>query len=102
MAPILSICGAAILAGIAIYNYIVLPTFRSPPSKIPNAHPLCSVTFWWFSRQRTKKRELRTLYHAHQKHGPIVRLGPNEVTIVPGRFASDLHCRTGEDILLFR
>ena len=82
MAPVLSICGLVVLVTIIAYKYVVVPAFISPLSKLPTAHPLCSVTSLWFSRQRKKQRELKTIYAAHQKHGPIVRLAPDEVSVV--------------------
>ena len=82
MAPILSIVGCVILVATTLYKYILVPAFISPLSKLPTAHPLCSVTSLWFSRQRKKQRELKTIYGAHQKYGPIVRLAPDEVSVV--------------------
>src|SRR5262249_23481867 len=60
---------------------ILHPTFISPLSKLPAAHPtshFASTWIWW--RRRTG-RESRSIFAAHQRCGPIVRLGPNEVSI---------------------
>jgi cytochrome P450 len=82
MALILSMFGAFAIIAIVLYKYIIIPAFLSPLSKLPAAHPLCSITSRWFDRQSAKQRELKTLLAAHNKYGPIVRLGPNEVSVV--------------------
>ena len=78
----LSICASVAIIAIVLYKYIIVPAFLSPLSKLPTAHPLCSITSRWFSRQREKQRELKTLHAVHHKYGPILRLGPNEVSVV--------------------
>lgn len=82
MVPILSIVGGLALITIIVYKYVIGPTLFSPLAKLPTVHPLCSITSSWFSRQSEKQRELKTLYAAHQKHGPIIRIGPSEVSVV--------------------
>ena len=81
MFPLITVIAGASLACLLTYKYIVEPAFVSPLSKIPLAHPLCAISSKWFAYQRRKERELVTLYAAHQKHGQIVRLGPNEVSV---------------------
>ncbi len=80
--PMLSIVGVAALLSVLVYKYIYYPRFASPLSKLPTAHPLCSITARWFSRRISQQKELTTLLAAHQKHGPVVRLGPREVSVV--------------------
>lgn len=82
MAPLLTAVTVASLIGLIVYKYVLVPGFLSPLSKVPTAHPLCSITPRWFAYQRKKLQELKTLYKAHQKHGPVVRLGPQEVSVV--------------------
>ena len=65
-----------------LYRYVFYPAWISPLAGIPNAHLLCSLTPLWMERQRKKSRELKTLYSAHEKYGPIVRLGPAEISVV--------------------
>lgn len=73
---------AAILLFITLfYKFVIFPSFVSPLSKIPNAHftsPILPIWIWWKRRAGT---EIRTIYSLHQKHGPIVRLGPNELSV---------------------
>lgn len=63
------------------YRYIFYPAFISPLSKLPNAHFTCSISGLWILWRRYQERELNTIFKSHQKHGPIVRLGPNEVSV---------------------
>lgn len=71
----------ALLLGYILYRDILHPALISPLSKLPAAHPtshFASTWIWW--RRRTG-RESRSISAAHQRRGPIVRLGPNEVSI---------------------
>src|SRR4051794_26779712 len=64
-----------------IYYYVIFPIFFCPLSKIPNAHftsPSVPTWIWW---KRRTGFETRSIFAAHQNHGPIVRLGPNEVSV---------------------
>jgi hypothetical protein len=73
--------GAIVLLLLAIYHYILFPSFASPLSRIPNAHftaPFLSTWMWW---KRRTGFETRSIFAAHQKHGPIVRLAPNELSV---------------------
>ena len=73
--------GAIVLLSLLIYQYIFTPSFISPLSKIPNAHfttPFLPTWIWW---KRRTGFETRSIFAAHQKHGPIVRLGPNELSV---------------------
>lgn len=65
-----------------LYKYIVYPALVSPLARLPTAHPLCALTSRWFEQQCTNFKELKTLHAAHQRCGPIIRLGPNEVSVV--------------------
>ncbi|KAI0888201.1 cytochrome P450 [Annulohypoxylon maeteangense] len=69
-----------IIAGF-IYKYIFYPSIISPLSKIPKAHWSCSISPAWILWARFQSRENRTLHAAHQHHGPIVRVGPNELSV---------------------
>ncbi|MCJ1302731.1 hypothetical protein MMC08_005535 [Hypocenomyce scalaris] len=66
---------------VLIYKCIIVPTCLSPLSPIPNAHftsPIAPTWIWW---QRRTGFETRSIFAAHQRHGPIVRLGPNELSV---------------------
>lgn len=64
-----------------IWTYLVYPAFLSPLSKIPNAHFTSSFSPFWMLWKRYKAAEVRTIHEAHLKHGPIVRLGSNEISV---------------------
>ena len=71
----------ALLLGYILYRDILYSALMSPLSKLPAAHStshFASTWIWW--RRRTG-RESRSIFAAHQRCGPIVRLGPNEVSI---------------------
>lgn len=66
---------------VGIYKFVVYPAFLSPLSKIPNAHFTAPVTPLWILWRRFRMRGNRTIHEAHEKYGPIVRLGPSELSI---------------------
>ena len=63
------------------YKYLLFPLWISPLSKIPTAHFSCAFSPLWILWQRYREKEAHVIYAAHQKHGPIVRLGPSEVSV---------------------
>jgi hypothetical protein len=76
--PILS---ASALLLLSIYKFIINPTFLSPLSKIPNAHWSAPISDLWILWIRYRVRENRVVHAAHLKHGSVIRLGPNELSI---------------------
>lgn len=70
---------SALLISYAVYK--IYHAFLSPLAKIPNASPISPVTSLWMLWIRFKARENQTIHLAHQRHGPIVRLGPNEISV---------------------
>lgn len=74
----------SVIGGLAlflIYNYIVLPAIISPLSKVPAAHWTCHFSPLWILITRQRRRENKTLYEAHRRHGPVVRIGPRDVSV---------------------
>lgn len=73
--------GVFLITWLALHRYILQPLFLSPLSKIPSAH--CSSPFspLWILLIRYRLKENRTVHALHQKYGPILRLGPNEISI---------------------
>lgn len=59
-----------------VYRY-----WLNPLRKIPAAHPLAHFTSLWINYVRWRSVENATLKHAHESLGPIVCLGPNEVSV---------------------
>ncbi|KZF24939.1 cytochrome P450 family protein [Xylona heveae TC161] len=66
---------------LALYKYIIYPLFLSPLSKLPNAHPTAPISPAWILYCRWSGRENRSIQAAHAKYGPVVRLGPNEISV---------------------
>lgn len=72
------------LGGLALllsYQYIIVPVFLSPLAKVPAPHWTCHLSPIWMLLTRKQRRENMTLYEAHRKHGPVVRIGPREVSV---------------------
>ncbi|OCK76746.1 cytochrome P450 [Lepidopterella palustris CBS 459.81] len=79
--PLLVVSVIAALFALLIYHYVILPAFLSPLAIIPNAHFTSSFLPTWIWWQRRRGYETRTIYAAHQKLGPVVRLGPSELSV---------------------
>lgn len=71
----------SLVAAIAIIKLYIYPAFISPLSKIPSAHPTASFSPLWSYYIRYANIENNTLYRLHKAKGPIVRLGPNELSV---------------------
>jgi hypothetical protein len=69
------------IAVFLLYQYIIRPAFLSPLSRIPNAHWSAPFSRLWILWIRFVHRENRTLHSAHRRLGPVVRIGPNELSI---------------------
>ncbi|KAF1822189.1 cytochrome P450 [Dissoconium aciculare CBS 342.82] len=65
----------------AIYKFIIYPTFISPLSRIPAAHPTAHFSSLWILHHRLHQRDTLVVHDAHTRLGPIVRIAPNEVAI---------------------
>ncbi|KAH8801390.1 putative cytochrome P450 monooxygenase [Xylogone sp. PMI_703] len=66
---------------LCIWKFVIYPVYFSPLSKIPNAHWTSPISSVWILWVRLKGRNNRTIHAAHEKYGPIVRLGPSEISI---------------------
>lgn len=72
----LAILGTLFFLTHALYNYV-----RNPLRKIPAAHPIAHFTSLWIHSIRWHSIENATLKAAHDRLGPIICLGPNEVSV---------------------
>lgn len=70
-----------LLAPVALLLQVVVSYLRNPVRKIPAAHPLAPFTSLWISSIRWRKIENATIKAAHDRLGPIVCLGPNEISV---------------------
>ncbi|CAD0088604.1 unnamed protein product [Aureobasidium vineae] len=78
-----TILGAAVLYTlfVLLYRFVIAPVFVSPLSKIPAAHPTSSLSPAWILWTRWRGRENATVLAAHERLGPLVRLGPSEISV---------------------
>ncbi|GAB1315978.1 Sterigmatocystin biosynthesis P450 monooxygenase-like protein [Madurella fahalii] len=63
------------------YRYIIHPALFSPLGQIPNAHWSAPFSRLWILGVRFAHRENRTLHAAHCRLGPVIRVGPCELSI---------------------
>ncbi|KAI0198200.1 cytochrome P450 [Astrocystis sublimbata] len=63
-----------------LYHYLLYPAVLSPLARIPTPHWSCSISDAWILSARYYSRENRTLQAAHRKCGPVVRVGPREIS----------------------
>ncbi|TVY43234.1 Tryprostatin B 6-hydroxylase [Lachnellula occidentalis] len=66
---------------LVVVSRLAYLAYFSPLSNIPNAHFTSPFTRAWLIYQKFKGCENRTRLSAHEKLGPVVRLGPNEISI---------------------
>jgi hypothetical protein len=72
---------AAALGLFTLYTLVLQPAFFSPLARIPTAHWSCSVSSYWILRARKNGTENRSLFAAHLRHGDVVRVGPNTLSV---------------------
>ncbi|KAI4142956.1 MAG: hypothetical protein LQ340_007149 [Diploschistes diacapsis] len=65
----------------ALYHVLLYPLLLSPLRHVPAAHPLARHTRLWMLRARYLERDNRTTHAAHVRHGPVVLLGPREISV---------------------
>lgn len=65
---------------VAVLRFIVVSS-SNPLHKVPAAHPLAHYTSLWIASIRWRSIENATLKEAHARLGPIICLGPNEVSV---------------------
>jgi len=63
------------------YRFVLYPLVFSPLAKIPSAHWSAPLSRFWILKVRFGRRENRTLLDAHRRLGPVVRVGPDELSI---------------------
>lgn len=74
------VLGLAILLYLA-YRFFVYPAFLSPLSAIPNAHFTSSFSNGWMIWQRYHGQTNKAIHDAHNRLGPVVRLGLTEISV---------------------
>jgi hypothetical protein len=72
---------AVFLCILLLYRCLVYPYWLSPLAKIPHAHWTSPFVPWWILWKRYRQQELLVASEAHRRLGPIVRLGPKDLSI---------------------
>ena len=78
----LTVVGALAALSLLLYKYILHPLFLSPLSRIPKAYFTSHIIPLQAWSKEDTGANTRGVFAAHQKHGPVVRLGPNEISCV--------------------
>jgi unspecific monooxygenase len=73
--------GIALMLSALIYRFLLYPVFISPLSRIPSAHFISPISPAWIIWKRFRETNNRTIHEAHKRLGPIVRLGPSEISV---------------------
>ncbi|KAL4873681.1 hypothetical protein BDV12DRAFT_51580 [Aspergillus spectabilis] len=64
-----------------LFRYLIRPLFLSPLSRIPNAHFSSPLSGRWIQNIRQAGNEVLTIHALHSKHGPVIRLAPDELSV---------------------
>ncbi|KAJ9632143.1 hypothetical protein H2203_000545 [Taxawa tesnikishii (nom. ined.)] len=70
-----------VLVALIVYRFMIYPAFVSPLSKIPPAHHTAAISPAWILWKRYSGNENVTVHAAHARFGPLVRLGPSEISV---------------------
>lgn len=79
--PIIPLAAGIALIFITVYKLIVFPAFISPLARIPNIHWTAPLSPLWILFHRQQQNDTTTIHAAHARHGPVIRLAPNEISI---------------------
>ena len=77
----LSLALALFLLPCLFLIHTLMSYIRNPLRKVPAAHPLAPFTSLWIHAVRWRSKENATLKAAHARQGPIICLGPNELSV---------------------
>ncbi|OAP60194.1 hypothetical protein AYL99_05196 [Fonsecaea erecta] len=70
----------AVVLSLACCSYIVYHLFLSPLASIPGPFLARFTNLWWLRVVLRRNVHLETI-ELHKKYGPLVRIGPNEVSV---------------------
>jgi hypothetical protein len=71
----------AVLLPFLFLSHVIYTYIRNPLRKLPAAHPLAHFTSLWIHSVRWRSIENATLKEAHDRLGPIICLGPEEISL---------------------
>lgn len=72
---------AGFLLAALFYHLVLYPSWISPLGKVPNAHWSSPFSALWILVTRYRRQELHVVRQAHERLGPIVRLGPRDISV---------------------
>jgi unspecific monooxygenase len=75
------VLGACLALFSLLYWFLLYPIFFSPLGKIPAAHWSAKFSSIWSLWMRYQGTELDCLLKAHESYGPIVQVGPKDLSI---------------------
>lgn len=75
-----SLIALAVL-GLLLYAYVIHPALLSPLAGIPNAHWSAPFSPLWITWTRYKSKEIQTVHEKHRQLGPVIRLGPDDISV---------------------
>ena len=81
LSDMLSQTTVVLLSPLVLLLHALISYIFNPACKIPAAHPLAPFTSLWISSIRWRKIENATLAAAHKRMGPIICLGPREISV---------------------
>lgn len=65
-----------------LYALLVIHEYLSSPLRnVPSAHPTAPFSRFWIVSKKLRDQRNRSVHEAHLKYGPVIRLGPSEVSI---------------------
>ncbi|KAJ5535459.1 hypothetical protein N7527_001713 [Penicillium freii] len=76
----LSVIAVVLAPVLFLIKYLLLdPLFLSPLSRVPGPKTF-ALTKWRLAYEDWKGARTRTIHQLHQRYGPVVRIGPDEVS----------------------
>ncbi|KAK6503235.1 hypothetical protein TWF481_008264 [Arthrobotrys musiformis] len=91
--PLLALSLSCFAYGVALAVYRL---FFSPLSTVPGPK-LAAVTRLWILYHDYKDQRTDIVIELHRKYGPVVRLGPNEVSFTSTSAVKDIYTGTGRE-----
>ena len=67
------------LAVAVLIGYVVYQKFLSPLARVPGPFLASLSNLWWTFKIVNQRDQAWEAIRLHEKHGPVVRIGPNEV-----------------------
>ena len=61
-----------------VNEFIIYPFYTSPLANVPGPK-MNAITKWWMVWTDFTKKRTWMIHDMHQKYGPVVRIGPNEL-----------------------